>query len=57
MRKLYTRTIIVSSGRECVLIVLFQFSGIKVGLFGGNWIGQYDLPNLHIGWKTNPVLI
>ena len=50
--------ILGSSGRDCVLMILFQFYGSKAGFFQGNllWVGQYN-PNLHIGRKTNPVLI
>ena len=42
MKKLYMRTIMDSSGRDCVLIILFQLYGCKTGLFEGNlfWIGQ-----------------
>ena len=38
IKKLYIRTIIGSSGSDCVLI--------KAGLFGGNlfWVGQYGHP-------------
>ena len=59
MKKLYMCTIIGSSGRECVLIILFQLYGSKAGLFEGDlfWVGQYDLPNLYIGRRTNPILI
>ena len=43
MKKLYTDTIIGSSGRGCVLIILFQLYGSKAGLFEGNLflVGQY----------------
>ena len=59
MKKQYMRTIIGSSGRDCVLIMLFQLYGSKTGLFEGNlfWMDQYYPPNLHIGRKNNPVLI
>ena len=42
------RTIIGSSGRDCVFIIFFNFNGSKDGLFQGNlfWVGQYD-PLLH----------
>ena len=52
------RTIIASSGRECVLNILFQLYGSKAGRFDSNlfWMGQYD-PNLHIGRRTNAILI
>ena len=44
MKEPYTRTIIGSSGRDCVLIIIFQLYGSKAGLFEGNlfWVGQYD---------------
>ena len=37
-----------SSGRNCVLVALFQFYCSKAGLFKGNlfWMGQYDPPTL-----------
>ena len=37
-------TIIGSSEKDCVLIILFQIYSIKAGLFEGNLfkIGQYD---------------
>ena len=40
------RTIIGSSGRYCVLIILFQLYINKPGLFEDNlfWVGQYDHP-------------
>ena len=40
------RTNLGSSGRDCVLIILFQLYGSKAGLFEGNllWPGQYDPP-------------
>ena len=46
MKKPYMRTIIGSSGRDCVLITLFQLYASKAGLFEGNlfWVGQYDHP-------------
>ena len=51
-------TITGSSGRDCVLIILFQLYGFKAGFFEGNLfrVGQYDPTNLHIG-RTNPILI
>ena len=41
-----------------VLIILFQLYATKAGCFESNlfWVGQYD-PNLHIGRRTNPILI
>ena len=53
------QTIIVSPGRDCVLIIFVQLYASKPGLFKANlfWIGQYDLPNFHIGKRTNPILI
>ena len=46
MKKSFMNAIIGSSGRHSVLIVLFQLSGSKAGLFEGNlfWVGQYDTP-------------
>ena len=46
MKKSFMDAIIGSSGRHSVLIVLFQLSGSKAGLFEGNlfWVGQYDTP-------------
>ena len=42
MKKPYMRTIIGSSGGDCVLVILFQLYGYKGGLFEGNlfWVGQ-----------------
>ena len=50
------RTIIGSSRRDSVLIILFHLYGTKGGLFEGNlfWVVQYDL---HSGRRTNPLLI
>ena len=59
MKKLYLRTIIDSSGRDCVLMILFQLSGSKDGLFESifaGWITMTTL-NLHSGRRTNPILI
>ena len=55
MKKPYMDTIIGSSRRDCVLIILFQLHGSKAAPSGGNsfWVGQYDL---NIG-RTNPILI
>ena len=41
MKKPYMRTITGFSGRDCVLIILFQLHGSKAGLFEGNlfWVG------------------
>ena len=46
MKKLYMCTVVASSGRECVLIILFQLYDSKAGLFEGNlfWVAQYDPP-------------
>ena len=60
MKKQYMCTVIIgSSGKVCALIILFQLYGFKDGLFRDNlfWEGQYDTPNLHIGRKTNPILM
>ena len=39
-------TIIGSSRRECVLVILFQLYGSRAELFEGDLftVGQYDLP-------------
>ena len=54
MKKLYIRTIIGSSGRDCALIILFQLYGSKTGLFESNlfWVDQYD-PHQPSYWKKN----
>ena len=54
MKKLYMHTIIGSSGRDCVLTILFQLYGSKAGLFEGNlfWVGQCDPLKLPY-WKKN----
>ena len=54
MKKPYMRTIIGSSGRDCVFIMLVPLYGSKTGLIQDNLfrVGQYDSPpppNLHIG--------
>ena len=51
MKKPYKGTIICSSGRDCVLIILFQLEDSKADLFEGDLlrVGQYDPPNLHAG--------
>ena len=43
MKKPYMHTIIGSSGRDCVLIILFEFHGSRAGLFDGDLfcVGQY----------------
>ena len=53
------RTIIGSARRDFVLIILFQLYGFKAEFFEGTlfWVGQYDSTNLHLGRKTNPLLI
>ena len=47
MKKWYMHTIIGSSGRDCVLIILFQLHGSKAGPFENSLfsVGQYDLPH------------
>ena len=44
MKKPYMRTIIGSSGRDSVLVILFQLYRSKAGFFNDNlfWVGQYD---------------
>ena len=52
------RTIIGSFGRACVLVILFQLNSSKAGLFEGHLLWWVSLtPNLHIGRRTNPMLI
>ena len=53
------RTIIGSSGRNCVLIILFQLYGSKAGLFEGNlfWVGQHDPPPQPSCWKKNYTIL
>ena len=43
-------TIIGSSGRNCVLIILLQLYGSKAWPFEGDlfWVGQYDSPTTFI---------
>ena len=44
MKKLYMCPNVGSSGRDCVLIILFQLYGSKAQLFAGDlcWMGQYE---------------
>ena len=52
MKKPNMPTVTGSSGRDCVLIILFKLYGSRAGLFKSNlfWVGHYDTPlNLHIG--------
>ena len=48
------RTIIGSSWRECVLIILFQLYGSKGGFFECNLceVGQYDSPTFILEEET-----
>ena len=57
-KKLYMSSIIGSSGRDFVLIILFQFYGSKDGLSESYlfWVGQCATRNLHIGKRTEPIL-
>ena len=61
MKEPHMHTIVGSTGRDSGLIILLQLYGSKFGLFQSIlfWVGQYDPPplNLHIGRKTNPILI
>ena len=50
MKKLYMRTIIGSSERDCVLIVLFQLFASKAGILEGSLL-------VYIGRRTTPILI
>ena len=54
MKKPQIGTIIGSSGRDCVLIILFQLYGSKARFFEGKlfWVGQYDPPPQLSYWKT-----
>ena len=54
MKRPYMHTIIGSSGRDCVLIILFQLYGTRAGLFEGNlsWVGQYEHSQPSY-WKKN----
>ena len=47
MKKSNMCTITGSSGRDCVLFILFHLYSSKAGFFEGNlfWVGQYDPPN------------
>ena len=53
MKKPYMGTIIRSSGRDFVLIILFQLYGSKPWHFEGSlfWVGQYDPQPSY--WKRN----
>ena len=46
MKKPYISTIIRSSGKVCVLIILFQLYGSKAGLLDSNlfWVGHFTPP-------------
>ena len=50
MKKPYMRTIVSSSGRDYVLIILYQLYGSKAGL-------NMTPLNLHSGRRANPILI
>ena len=58
MKKWYICTIVCSSGKDRVLIILFQLYGSKAELFESNffWVGHLPA-NLHIGRTANPILI
>ena len=43
MKNPYMRTIIGSSGRDCVLIILLELCGPKVRLFEGNFSGWINI--------------
>ena len=62
MKKPNIHTILGSSRRDCVLIILFQLYDSKSGPFEGNlfWVSVWHSPpptNLQIGRRTNPILI
>ena len=53
MKKPYLRTVIGSSGMDCVLIILIQLYSSNARLFEGNIfrVGQYDPKPSY--WKKN----
>ena len=67
MKKPNIHTILGSSRRDCVLIILFQLYDSKSGPFAGNLFGVsvwHSPPpppppptNLQIGRRTNPIFI
>ena len=62
MKKPSMHTIIGLSGRDSVLMVLFQLYGTKAGHFkvtcsGGGGVNMTPTHILHIGRRANPILI
>ena len=65
MKKPSMLTIIGSSGRDSVLMILFQLYGTKAGHFkvicsgggGGGGVSMTPPQILHIGRRANPILI
>ena len=56
---IYMHTIMSSSGRDFVLIILFQLYRTNAGLFKvicSGWISMTPPHNLHIGRRANPIL-
>ena len=51
------RTIIGSSGRDCVLIIFFQLYGSRAGLFEDDlfWVGHYESPQPSYSRHKNEV--
>ena len=60
LKNLFMHTIIGSSGRDCVLIILFSFMALRLGflkvIYSG-WVNMISTVNLHIGKRTNPLLL
>ena len=46
MKKLYMHKIIGSSGRNCVLIILFNFTTLSLGFFMINYTDPLEMLNL-----------
>ena len=61
IKKTYIYAMIGSSGRDCVLIISFQFYRSKAGflkIIYYGWVNMpLPLPNLRIGRRTNRILI
>ena len=56
MKQLYMRTIVGSSGRDC--ISYYNLMALNLGFLKVIYSGWVSVtPNLHIGRKTNPILI
>ena len=59
MKKLYMHAIIGSSGKDCVLIILFQLDGSMPGLFKVLYSGWVSMtpPNLLSGRNARQIRI